>query len=181
MKEKKEKEKTTEKTGPVQEEPKAEKLDRVITLNESQSNRILGIVFMVFGLILLFVIIPTQIKDVKKAYTGTRVFPQVYAIIILVLSGVLLVQSFCQKNRESSFVIRFSLRGLKKVGVTMLLLIVSTAVMNWIPYIPVTMVLLFLLMMLLGYRNWKAVIPVCVVLPILVYFFFRNGLRLYLP
>lgn len=61
-------------------------------LNESKGNQIAGLFFLVFGLVIAFVIVPSEIADVGESIVSARFFPRVFAIIMAGL-GLLLFLS----------------------------------------------------------------------------------------
>lgn len=156
-----------------------------MTLKESRAEQILGIVAAVFGLLLAFLIIPTQINVVGKAqwYNQPRFFPYVISGIF-VLMGVLLFLSGIKKKKmadKDQETYEFSLRGTKMVLITLGLIILYVGCLGFLPYIPCTIVALAVLMWFFGQRDLKKVIPVAIVLPLVIYFSFTYLLKLRLP
>ena len=62
--------------------------------SEGKGNFILGIVFLAFGLILDFLIIPSQIKYIDGGYPQPRFFPYVICSLMAVLGFALAVNGF---------------------------------------------------------------------------------------
>lgn len=157
-----------------------------MTLKESKAEQILGIVSAAFGLLLAFLIIPTQINVVGKAqwYNQPRFFPYVISGIF-VLMGVLLFLSGIKKGKkvadQDQETYEFSLRGTKMVLITLGLIILYVACLSFLPYIPCTIVALAVLMWFFGQRDLKKVIPVAIVLPLIIYYSFTYLLKLRLP
>ena len=160
------------------------KQEKVVTLNESKSDIILGVVFLVFSLALLFVIIPTQIADVGAEFPSPRFFSRMCGVLMLVLSILLLLQGVRKKakmEKDPGEVVTFHTSGVRRSALILLVQVVAVAALTVLPYVPVTIVMLLALMLILGQRKKVILIGVSVILPLLVYFFFTYGLRLVLP
>lgn len=157
-----------------------------MTLKESKVERLLGITSTAFGLILAFLIIPSQINIVSKApwYNQPRFFPYVISGIFI-LMGVLLFFAGIKHGKtvsdEAQETYAFSAKGTKMVLITLGFITVYVASLSFFPYIPCTIVALGILMWFFGQRNLKTVIPVAIILPILIYLSFTYLLKLRLP
>ncbi len=162
---------------------KEEKKERTLVLNESTADLVLGAFFLVFSLILLFVIIPTQIEDVGAAFPSPRFFSRMCGVILLVLSLCELYQGFRKRGKahKDSEAVTFSLKGVSNAVIALAVLIAVVVLLKFLPYVPVTIVMLVVLMLLLGQRHKLVLAGVGIILPIAVYLFFTYGLKLVLP
>jgi len=155
-----------------------------MSLNESKAEKILGIVFAVFGVLLLAVIIPSQIAYVKNAYPQPRFFPNIIAGLITVL-GVALFATGLHKGKkpdqEGGETYSLNFKEARLVLLTLVILGVYVAAMYVIPYLPATMIFLAVMITLYGQRNPLKIILPAVGLPIIIYFGFTYGLMLRMP
>ncbi|MCB6366498.1 tripartite tricarboxylate transporter TctB family protein [Intestinibacillus massiliensis] len=154
---------------------------RTFTLTESKADLVLGVFFLVFSLVLLFAIIPSQVMDVGKGFPNPRSFPNFCGYAMLVLSICMLYQSYRKRGKQGGETVTFTSRGIKMSLLALAVLIVSVVLLQFLPYIPVTIALLAGMMLLLGQRNKFVIAGVSIILPILVYVFFTYGLKLVLP
>ena len=67
------------------------------------------------------------------------------------------------------------------VVLTLGVMVVYTALLYVLPYIPVTIAAMAFLIWAYGQRDWKKLIVAAIVLPIIIYVMFRFGLSLKMP
>jgi hypothetical protein len=152
-----------------------------MTLNESKAERILGVFFFVFGAVLLLFIIPSQIAYVQGAYPQPRFFPQVIACLFMILGVALFVGGWRKKGSANQETYSFQWKELRLVLLTLGIVALYVLLLNWIPYIPATIIVLAVLIILYGQRNKFKIIGVSILLPIIIYVALTYGLQLRLP
>lgn len=154
----------------------------MMSLTERKANQILGIFFTVFALLLLFVIIPAQIKHIPNASPSPRFFPQIIAILLLVLGVFLLVSGLRRSTKAADEVVfSLSLKEAKLVGLTLGVFVLYTVALYFIPYIPATIAAMGILVTAYGQKSKRKIIISSVLLPLIIYFSFTNLLMLRLP
>ncbi len=155
-----------------------------MVLNESKADKILGVFFTVLGLVLLVFIIPWQIAYVEGGYPQPRFFPNIIAGLMVVL-GICLFVTGLRKDKntklEDQETYTFVPRETRLVLLTLLIVVIYVAALNFISYIPATMIFLAVMMLLYGQRKPLRIILVAVILPIIIYLGFTYGLQLRMP
>ena len=152
-------------------------------LTESKAEQILGIVFMVLGVLCAVVIIPWQIKEVSYdiIFNSPRFFPTAIAALFAILGAALFFSGRKKVGKANQETYSFD----KKEGLLVLLtlgtMVVYTILLYFLPYIPVTIVTLIFLMWAYGQKSWKKIIITAIVLPIVIYVLFSYGLQLRMP
>jgi len=152
-----------------------------MSVDESKIERILGILFTCFGLVLLFLIIPSQIKDVGADFPTPRSFPNIIAGCISFLGILLFISGYRKIGKEDLKIYSLSKKEARLVSISLGLLILYVICLSYLPYIPVTVVVLGLMIWFYGQRNWIKLISVSVCLPLAIYFAFTYLLRLKMP
>ena len=140
---------------------------------------------MVSGLILAFLIIPTQIKDVDvEWYNSPRLFPWIISGLFVVL-GAALFFSGRKKARtmpdSEQEVYSLPWEKAKMVLLFLLIIVLYVISMEFLPYIPCTIVALAVMMLVAGQRSWIKLGAVSIILPIVIYYSFTMLLKLRLP
>lgn len=154
-----------------------------MSMQESKAEKVIGIISVVFGLLLGFLIIPTQIAVAKDTawYNQPSFFPNVIAGLFVLLGMLLFLSGVKKKDKKEQETYSLSLQGGKMVLITLGLVGLYVLALSFLPYIPCTIVGLGVLMWLFGQRDLKKLIPVAVLLPIIIYFSFTYLLKLRLP
>jgi hypothetical protein len=152
-----------------------------MTVDESKIERILGIVFICLGLVLLFVIIPWQIKDVGADFPTPRSFPNIIAGCLSILGILLFLSGFRKIGKEDLKIYTLSKKEARLVSISLGLLILYVIGLSFLPYIPVTMAVLGLMIWFYGQKNWIKLVSVAVCVPVAIYYAFSYLLRLKMP
>lgn len=153
-----------------------------MSLTESKSNKILGIFFTAFSLLLLFAIIPAQIKHIPGANPSPRFFPQVIAILLFILGVTLLISGIKgKKGKPDDVVFSLNAKEAKLVGITLGVFVLYTAALYFLPYIPATILTMAVLMTAYGQKKKWKIIATSILLPLIIYFSFTYLLMLKLP
>ncbi len=133
-------------------------------------------------MLLLFVIIPAQIKHIPNASPSPRFFPQVIAGVLFVM-GICLFVSGLKTNKKSADEVVFSLsvKEARLVGLTLGVFVLYTVALHFIPYIPATIVAMGILVTAYGQKSKRKIVVSSVLLPLIIYFSFTYLLKLRLP
>lgn len=152
-------------------------------VTENKAKRILGIVFAVLGVVLITVVIPWQIKEVSCdiIFNSPRFFPSLVSALLAAMGVVMFVQGWWKRGREDQETYVLEKREAILVFLTLGVMVVYTALLYVLPYIPVTIAAMAFLIWTYGQRNWKKLVVAAIVLPIIIYVMFRFGLSLKMP
>lgn len=150
-------------------------------MNESKGNQIAGLFFMIFGLVIAFVIIPMEIADVGDSIISARFFPRVFAIIMAAIGLLLFLEGCREKNKPNQAEFGVSLKGIKLILITFLILIGYVLLLYVLPYIAATIPVLALMIWIYGQRNVVKIAAVSVAVPLIIYLAFTYLLKLVLP
>lgn len=152
-------------------------------LKESKAEQILGIVFAVLGLLFAVVIIPSQIKEVNYdiVFNSPRFFPTVIAALFVILGVALFFTGRAKTGREDQEEYTLSAKEARLVLITLATMAVYTVLLNFLPYIPVTMAALGFLIWVYGQKDKRKIVVAALFLPIVIYIAFRYGLQLRMP
>lgn len=143
---------------------------------------IAGFILIVFSIVTLAYIIPTQIQT-SKTYSqemSPRFFPDLMMWILLILSILLILTKRKIPSSEDD-VKPIRRKELFQVGGTVIIMGLSVFLIETLGYFVCTTGALAGLMLYLGSRNWKVLIIAAVLLPIFIYLLFEKGLNLELP
>ncbi len=154
-----------------------------MTLKEGKAEIWLGVFFTVFGILLLALIIPSQIKYVEGGYPQPRFFPDLISAIGVVLGISLLIQGIrkTRKDSEDQETYTFKWKETRLVLITLGIIILYVASMYFIPYLPATIVATGVLVALYGQRKIWKIILTAVLVPVIIYVGMTYGLMIRLP
>lgn len=142
----------------------------------------IGFAFLMFGLLNLFVIIPSTIRvhynplmtSVAVVQNG-RVMPSVYTILIILSSLALMLQQISDLRRNAVAPLKpfdwiafqgEELLSLAYIGITVLFVLI----MSLVGLIPAVVICFISLCLLYGYRHYKVIIVAAILLPVTLYF-----------
>lgn len=132
-----------------------------MSIQESKAEKMLGIFFVVLGILLVVAIIPWQIAAVETEwYNAPRFFPYVISGLMILLGVLLSWSGAKKKNMEGQETYSISKNGLMSVVVTLLLICIYVGALHFIPYLPCTIVALGALMWFFGQRDLRKLIPI---------------------
>ncbi len=152
-----------------------------MSVDESKIERILGVIFFFLGLLLLFVIIPWQIKDVGADFPTPRSFPDIISGSISVLGVALFLSGRRKIGKPDLKTYVLTKKEARLVSITLVLLILYIIALAFLPYIPTTVVVLGLMIWLYGQKNWIKLAVTAVCVPVVIYYSFSYLLQLRLP
>ena len=156
--------------------------------NNQKTNLYAGVFSLVYGIV-LFVMTAMMNAPHKPNDVGADFLPRIIAILIIALSmGYLAttlvgIQRARKTGRDDAQ--PAEKRNVKRIIITMALLVTYVALMNTVGFLITTIVYLFLQMMILGHNPTKKQIilyaVIAVVAPIIINYVFVNGFQLLLP
>jgi len=152
-------------------------------LQESKVLLVSGIILLVFSLVLLLIIIPAQIKDVKTFGTiSPQLFPQILAGFLVFLSICLILSGFYTKRVRNQQIYEIKVQGLISVLIIVGLLYGYVLVVDSLGYIPTTIITLGILMWFYGQKKFGKLFFITVFLvPFAIYILFDRLLQVSLP
>ena len=140
-----------------------------------------GIALFLFAIILLFWIIPTQVRDVDTFGVSPQFFPKVLGYILLVLSVWLFIDGCLKKTVPDQKIYKINVKEIKLVLITLIIMVVYILTIELLGYLIATIMVLGILMWIYGQRNLRIVILISILLPIIISQFFTRFLHLRLP
>lgn len=154
-----------------------------MSMKEGKAEIVLGAFFAAVGILFLAVIIPAQIKYIDGAYPQPRFFPQVICSLMTVLGVALLIGGVRKKkeNSDDQEVYSFKKKEMTLVLITLGIIIVYVLSMNFIPYLPATIVATGVLVALYGQKSKLKIILTALILPGIIYVGMTYGLMIKLP
>src|SRR5690625_238933 len=125
-------------------------------LTGNQKERYTWLVFLIGGILLWKVIIPTQVHTNQNSSSfGPDLFPNILAIIIIIISGISFIATFIKKGKRYENEGRSKKNGKASAGIIVFAIMVGyTYVVEIIHFIPASIVSMFLIMWLLSVRKW---------------------------
>ena len=154
-----------------------------MNIKEGKANLFLGIFFVILGAVLLAVIIPSQIAYVKDAFPQPRFFPNVISGLMVILGIALAVSGYrtMKADKEGQEVYTFIPHEVKLVVITLIIIFAYVLLLNWLPYLPCTIVTLAILITLYGQKKiWKIALT-AVLVSVIIYVGMKYGLSVRLP
>jgi len=152
-----------------------------VRLQESKVLQGSGIILLVFSLVLLFIFIPAQIRDVTTFGVSPRFVPQILTVLLAFLSALLILEGFYTKRAENQKIYNIEGGQFKVVSITLAILCGYTWVVDLLGYIPTTMITIGVLMWLYGQRKLWPFFFITLFLPLAIYEFFTLLLQVQLP
>jgi len=136
------------------------------------------------GLLILFISVSVFVMTqqfVGKVYTGYGPdrFPRFLAVIWSILGIVLIINAMREKIFEEDM--KITAYGLMRVSMVLGLTIAALIAMNFIGFIPATMVYIFLIMSYLKEKSWIGRIATSIGVTMGVYLIFKNVMVIPLP
>lgn len=146
----------------------------LFSIKESRLELGIGIFFAAFSLLLYFVIIPWQIRDVPGVALSPRSFPLAITAFMFFLSLALTVSGWLKRNRPDQKVFSMSVQEAKLAPLTLLIVGAYTYSLNFISYIPATVVCMAALMLVYGQRKWWRLGAMAIILPVCIFLAFTH-------
>jgi putative tricarboxylic transport membrane protein len=112
---------------------------------------------------------------------GADTFPKGIAILTIILSIVLILTTYFNKNIFGRFKDVFEKRGLAKVGVGLALFIIYFTIMSYIGFLISTVLFLGCYLYILGIRNWYKIIVISILTSFIVFYVFYQFFNVQIP
>lgn len=138
-------------------------------------NSVLGLMLFLFALIMLFFLIPNQVRG-----WDSKLFPR-FVTVWLGLAGIALCFYKGNKYIEPSNDEKLNERNILQLFFIVLLIVAFIVTAEYIGFFVSAALLLFSLMYVFGVRKWKFLILVPVVFNGILYFLLEKVLSLRLP
>jgi len=149
--------------------------------NESKVERVGAIILFLLSLLFLFVIIPTQIKDITTQGVPPRFMPQIVSGVLLVLSVFLYRSGYKKKSMQDQKEYTITKQELRLSLITLVVVAASIILYQFIGFLLTTVIQLAFLMYMFGQRKiWKIAL-VSILVPVLISLFFKQVLMINLP
>ncbi|WP_188724651.1 tripartite tricarboxylate transporter TctB family protein [Lentibacillus populi] len=147
---------------------------------KNQRERYTWLVFLIGGILLWKVIIPTQIQTSQNSTNfGPELFPNMLAIVIILVSGLSFIGTFIKKDAEVTKTTGEPGKILASILV-FAITIVYAYIIDIIHFIPASIICMFLIMWILSVRKWYLYL-VMLGLIFLVKFIFEDIMYINLP
>jgi hypothetical protein len=152
-----------------------------VSFNESQLERYSGVFLALFSIVIYFVIIPWQIRNIAGETITPRSFPSTITAVMFVLSVCLFISGWRKKDLTDQKNFQISREEILLAGATLLAVGGYNLLLYVIPYIPATIIVLAILIWLYGQRKLWKLGAVSVMLPVVIFVAFTYFLKLQLP
>ena len=139
-----------------------------------------GIFFIILSLLLIFIIIPDNVPNVKGLRTQPRVFPQIFSRLIGIL-GLLLFLNNLKAGQKFERHSEISGKKVLRVLFIMLLGIAYIALIKHIGFIVCTVILLSFLTSYFGESNFKLTVLIAICSALAIKGLFQVLLKVDLP
>ena len=151
-------------------------------IQEGKAEKVGGLIIFVFSLVLIFFLIPTQVRHVQGFGVSSRLMPNIIAFALLILSVNLFFTGHKKiKKNINNKTFEINALELRLVLITLCMIAVYIIVVKHFGYITTTILALGITMYLYGHKNKKTIIFVSVLVPLVIYQFFTKLMQIRLP
>jgi hypothetical protein len=141
-----------------------------------------GVFWLVFGLVLYFILIPSQIAHIEPINgTSPRTIPNILSCIFMFLGPMLSYYGVKMRNNSEQKIYSFNLHQIRLVLYSLIVISLNIVAFNYIGYIIPAIISMAVLMLLYGNRNYIKIAIYSIALPIIIYYFFKIAMQMYLP
>jgi putative tricarboxylic transport membrane protein len=148
---------------------------------ESNVHQVAGGILLLFSLLMLFLIIPAQIRNVQSIGVTPRFMPQLLTVLLAILSILLAVDGYRKRELPDQKEYEIDPVNLKLFAITFVVMIINVLLVNTLGYLISTALTLLALMLVYGQRNLKYMIPVALLVPFAIQQFLTRLLYVRLP
>lgn len=142
----------------------------------------LGPIFAIIFAIIVFFIIPSQIKDTGVSFTGPRFYPYFLTVSILVLGIISIIVDLSKRDKkESASKSGFNKYAFMRVLLSFIILIAWVYILPILGFVISTVLLTIGLTFIIEKRKLYQVLIVSILFTVVIYFIFRTGLKIPLP
>ena len=141
-----------------------------------------GMVLLLFGMVTIILALRMPIGTFRAA--GTGLFPLLLGIILMILSGLFLLNLLLRKERElekKEAPVAATPRSLKPVILFLGIMALATLFFNYLGYPLIAFLLMVALLKILGVKRWAHNILLSFITSLTSYFLFIQWLKIPLP
>lgn len=143
-----------------------------------RANIISGIVLAIFGLVMIFAIIPWQIETAPQGFVSPRLVPYITMVVVVVLSAQLVLSNWRMPANASNIdkaspISRAEIIALLKIGAIFAL---SIALYLWVSPLAAGATLIVVTLLVLGERRPLPIIVIPSVILLAIWFLFYKVL-----
>lgn len=150
-------------------------------VSEHKTVQGIAIGLFIISLLLLFVAIPANIKDVTTFGVTPRFLPQVYSVLLALLSIWLFFEGKHAKNKKEKKYYEMTANQIKVAVLTIVIMALDIFIMQYLGFMITNAITIAALMWLYGERNIRKILIISIVSVIVINKFFEVVLKLYLP
>jgi len=144
-----------------------------------RSDCVASLLLVAFGLLALFVVIPSQVADADAIGLPPRGMPIFTAAAVTFLSGLLLIKSLFFSPRAAAA--PFDLRQLLAMLTGLVIAIAGTVLFAFAGFVASGLFVIVALMLFMGERNWRLLATVPVGAVAVMYLFVTRLLHVAVP
>lgn len=145
-------------------------------------NFLSGLIMLVIGVSLIFILIPMGIdtpKKIRYAALSPNYYPYIVATILSILGGAIIFRSRHFEPDNSSP--KAHPHAFKRICLFLLLLAIYAGALNILGFVIASMLALVGSLLLAGERRAFIIIPVAALLPVILYLFFYKIANIPIP
>jgi hypothetical protein len=135
---------------------------------------------MVFGMVMIFVIIPAQTSPGERYGVPPATVPMVAMVVVTVMAGLLLIRRLVDRRAADGPAPMRGSHWVYALGFAALLF-AGLGAMKYLHFVPGGIVFMAALMLTAGHRKPVAIILVSLLVPCAIYAALWHGMRLPLP
>ena len=155
---------------------------KIITIMEYKTFIWGGAAWLLFGLALYFVIIPSQIAFSEAINnTSPRTVPHILSGMFTILGPLLIYHGFKMREKTDQKIYELNLHQIRLVFFTLLIISANIVAFNYIGYMIPAILTMAALMLTYGNRSYIKIALYSIITPTVIYFFFKHVMQMYLP
>ena len=109
------------------------------------ADRASGALFMIFGLAMVFYIVPTYVEPVEGGNLSPDTLPRAYSVALALFGAILVIRPGQHETQDVTYFVR--------AAIFTAILAASVYAMTWVGFLPVAPVLALILMLMVGERR----------------------------
>ena len=148
-------------------------------------NRLLGIFFLIVGVLSYFVLIPKGIvvpKSIQHFTTSPAFWPSIIIVIISIMGLLLMLQKDSTNDADEAIEesTSWKTRTPRLLIILAMLFAFYFSIEKFGMVVP-AILLIFILMLFAGFRRWSLIFLFSILVPIVLYFFFTHVANIPIP
>ena len=147
------------------------------------SDLISGGLMVIFGLVMIFVIVPIQIKSSSEYAVEPKLFPEILLWLFVAMSALLVATRIAAPPDPAHGKPLLDMRNWFFIGAAAGFLLLGYIAIGKIGFVPAGIIMVALIMSALavGSRNWIELVGVSVIAPVLIYYTLYQIFSVQLP